>query len=64
MRSRLLQREVLQLLNGARRAGAREVQFRIGELSVIVPLCVDDDEKSIAEADVKVTEPEKRISAA
>jgi hypothetical protein len=62
MRSRLLQREVLQLLNGARRAGAREVQFRIGELSVVVPLRMNDDDDVEANVKEQTAEPERRVS--
>jgi hypothetical protein len=61
---RIRQREVQLVCNGARRAGAKSVEFRLGEAVVIVPLTVDDDEKSTVAADVKATEPEKQISAA
>jgi hypothetical protein len=58
----LLQREVLQLLNGARRAGAREVQFHIGELRVTIPLRLNDNDEVVDANVEEQTEPEKRIA--
>jgi hypothetical protein len=64
--SRLRQYEIKQVILGARGAGARRVEFQLGEAVVIVPLSVEDDEKSTADAGIKAEErtTEKRISAA
>jgi hypothetical protein len=60
--SRLRQYEIKQVILGAAAAGARRVEFQLGEAVVIVPLG-DDDSKSTVEIEKQITEPEKRIGA-
>ena len=45
--SRVRQREIQQVIRGAKKEGAKQVELRIGEASVIIPLC-EDDNKSVA----------------
>jgi hypothetical protein len=46
--SRVRQREIQQIIRGARNEGAKQIELRIGkEASVIIPLC-EDDKKPVA----------------
>jgi hypothetical protein len=45
--SRIRQREIQQVIRGAKKEGAKKVELRIGEASVIIPLC-EDDRKPVA----------------
>jgi hypothetical protein len=46
--SRVRQREIQQIIRGAQKEGAKQIEIRIGkEASVIIPLC-EDDKKPIA----------------
>ena len=44
------QRDCKQIINAAKKAGAKEVEFRVGTVPVIVHL-VESDEKPIAETE-------------
>ena len=46
--SRVRQREIQQVIRGARNEGAKQIEIRIGtDASVIIPLC-EDEQKPIA----------------
>jgi hypothetical protein len=46
--SRVRQREIQQVIRGAKKEGAKQIEVRIGkEASVIIPLC-EDEQKPIA----------------
>ena len=49
--SRVRQREIQQVIRGARNEGAKRIEIRIGtDASVIIPLC-EDDKKDVASAE-------------
>ena len=46
--SRVRQREIQQIIRGAQKEGAKQIEIRIGkDASVIISLC-EDDKKSVA----------------
>jgi hypothetical protein len=46
--ARVKQRDIQTIIKGARNAGAKQIELRIGEeTSVIIPLC-EDDKKPVA----------------
>jgi hypothetical protein len=41
--SRVRQREIQQIVRGAMKAGAKQVEIQVGDARVIVPLCPQDE---------------------
>jgi hypothetical protein len=37
------QRTIEQIMRGARKQGAKQIELHIGEATVVIPLCEDDD---------------------
>jgi hypothetical protein len=52
--SRVRQREIQQVICGAKKEGAKQVEVRIGEAFVIIPLCKDDEKPVATEEEISL----------
>jgi hypothetical protein len=46
------QRTIEQIIQGAKKQGAKSIEVRVGKATVVIPLCEDDDKPVAAEKEI------------